>query len=378
MNAVPYLILCVFLLYLYLNENRTLAVLPIAAARMIAFVVLLIFIGLRGHIYSDFINYYLFFENLPDVFHLSSSTFEDWYFEPGFVLYSSAVKTLLPNYFCWVFVNTLVDLAVFSYVFKRYTCSRILPFVFFLAFNGLLIEFNLYRNVKAMDLFLLSIPYLEKRKILPYMLLNLLGMTFHTSSVIYLPLYFVLTREISKIVKWGGIIVANVIFLCKISIVNDFLNSLDIFQALAFYDRLAGHVEASEVSQTFSFGYVERTFSVLVFTSCYETLVAQRSSNRIFYNCFWMYYMTFLCFYEVQVLVDRIPALFMFSYWILYPNLLALNVWARKLIYAAVMFIVFVKVVIANNIPPARYENVLFGADDYHSRKEVYESFVDW
>lgn len=88
--------------------------------------------------------------------------------------------------------------------------------------------------------------------------------------------------------------------------------------------------------------------------------------------------MTFLCFYEVQVLVDRIPALFMFSYWILYPNLLALNVWARKLIYAAVMFIVFVKVVIANNIPPARYENVLFGADDYHSRKEVYESFVDW
>ena len=168
------------------------------------------------------INYYIFFENLPNLFNLTPSSFTDWYFEPGFTLYSSLVKTIIPNYFGWVFINTLIDLCVFNYVFKRYTDSSILPLLFFLAFNGLYIEFNLYRNIKAIDLFLLSLPYLEKKKPIPYMLLNICGMTFHMSSAVYLPLYFIINREIPKIVRWGGVIFANIVFLCQISIISDF------------------------------------------------------------------------------------------------------------------------------------------------------------
>lgn len=377
MTSLPYIIVCMVLFYLYLNENRTFKVFSVAGAQRTAFAILLIFIGLRGHIYSDFISYYKFFEELPNIFRLDSAFFSEWYFEPGYVIFSSIIKTVAPNYYAWVFINTLIDLLVFRYIFKRYTSSQILPFVFFLAFNGLFVEFNLYRNVKAIELFLLSIPFLEKKKMLPYMALNLLGMTFHSSSILYLPLYFLLDKNIPRYIHWGGIIISNIIFLGQLHVISDILNSLDIFQSLEAFDKLVSHADNSNNSYGISFGHIERTASVIIFTLLYDKLCNQNRSNRIFYNCFWFYYITFLCFYEVTVLTERIPILFVFGYWILYSNTVVLKYKYRQVIYALAMLLVIVKVYMSNNIPPAKYENILFGIESYETRRALYESFAD-
>ena len=377
MTAIPHIIVCIVLFYLYLNENGTFHVFSEKKAQNIAFILLLVFIGLRGHIYSDFIQYYRFFEQLPNLFELDIYFFSDWYFEPGYVLYSSILKTILPNYFAWVFVNTLIDLLIFRHVFKEYTSSQILPFIFFIAFNGLFVEFNLYRNVKSIELFLLSIPFLKQRKFLPYMLINLLGMSFHSTSIVYLPLYFVLDRELPAKVRWTGIIVANLIYLGQVHIISDLINSLGAFQSLAAFDKLAGHADKSDSSYGLSFGHIERTASILIFTVLYDRLCADRQTNRIFYNCFWLYYITFLCFYEVTVLTERIPILFVFGYWILYANTAVLNYKFRQIVYAFAMLLVTAKVFMSNNIPPAKYDNVLFGIESYETRRAVYESFAD-
>lgn len=373
MNAIPYIIITIVLFFLYQCECKKIRCgISISSARRISFVVLLLFIGCRGHIYSDFISYYPFYKKLPDIFNITKYTFTDILFEPGFIVYSSIIKTIIPDYFGWIFISTLIDLLVFNFVFKRYTSSRILPFIFFMAFNGLLIEFNLYRNIKAIDLFLLSLPYLEKRKLLPYMLLNILGMTFHSSSIVYIPLYFVLHKEIPKTIIWGGIIVANAIFLLKISVINDFVNSLSIFQAISFMDKLTGRVGNNEAAQAISLGYIERTFSIITFTLLYNKLVQQHKSNIIFYNCFWLYYTSFLFFYEIQVLVERIPTLFMFSYWILYPKIIIdLHFRERQIIYITSFLFVFLKIYAANISPAAKYENILWDTDNYEERKQI-------
>lgn len=376
MYAVPYLLLGLLLLFLYYNENRIITIVSVKKSRKIAFIIMLLFIGLRGHIYSDFINYYTFYNHLPDVYSLTRSSFTDWYFEPGFVLYSSIIKTIVPNYYGWVFLNTFIDLLVFYYVFNRYTYSSILPFLFFIAFNGLYIEFNLYRNVKAIDLFLISLPYLKRRKILPYMILNIIGMAFHTSSILYLPLFFILNKNIPKYIKWSGIIISNIIFIGQISIINDLINSLDIFQALRAFDSIANYTENSEVSYGISFGHIERTFGVILFTILYDKLCCQNDNNRIFYNCYWFYYIIFLTFYEVSVLTERVPLLFMFSYWILYPNVIALKLKYRQLILTVLIFLAFLKIYSSNTIPPAKYDNLIFGIEDYNSRKDTYDRYV--
>lgn len=369
MNSIPYLIVAAVLVLLYLCECRQTTWLSKRATGGVAFVVMLLFIGLRGHLYSDFINYYPFYNSLPDIFHLSTSTFRRYLFEPGFVVYSSLIKSLGAGYFGWVAISTLIDLAIYRHIFSRYTDSVVLPFLFFMAYNGLTIEFNLYRNAKAMDLFLLSLPYLEQRKAGRYMLLNLLGTTFHLSSVVYLPLYFLLNRRIGRAIRWGGIVFANIVVIGGISIIAELLASLDMFQAMAFYDKLSQHAAHSQAGYALSFGHIERTFTILLFTLLYERLERQRSSNRIFYNCLWLYYLLFMLLHEVEVFVDRVPTLFACGYWILYTNMATLKWRWRQVMLLLAIMLAMAKIAIANNGIAARYDNLLWHVKPYNSRR---------
>lgn len=368
-NALPYLILILILLWFYANERQSIRLLSPRAAGWSAFVLIFLFIGFRGHLYSDFINYFPFYEQLPTITRLDSSAMMSYLFEPGFVIYSSIIKSLGADYFTWVAIGSLIDLAVFRLTFRRYTGSVILPFIFFIAYNGLTIEFNLYRNAKAMDMFLLSLPYLERRRIMPYMLLNILGATLHISSLIYIPLYFLLHRNLGSRLRWGGIVFANILFLGNIGIVSEIIASLDIFQAMAFYDKLSAHAENSTAHYGLTFGYIERTFAIVLFTSLYAPMTRQRASNTIFYNALWLYYVTFLIFHEVEVFVDRIPTLFAFGYWILYSNLASLRWRWRQVILLVAILLAMLKIGIANRSIAARYENVIFGISDYHTRQ---------
>ena len=95
--AIPYIIIFGTLWFLYLNEvGRIKNGLSPKHSRNLAFSLLLVFIGLRGHLYSDFISYYPFFENLPTINKLNDIFQGN--FEPGFVIYSSVLKTIIPNY----------------------------------------------------------------------------------------------------------------------------------------------------------------------------------------------------------------------------------------------------------------------------------------
>lgn len=376
MNSIPYIIFTLILFFLYACETRKIKCgLTIKSVQNIAFVLLLVFIGLRGFVYSDFVAYYTFYEDLPNIFNLSSNDIADNIWEPGFIVYSSIIKTIIPNYFGWVFINTLIDLLVLRAFFKRYSSSLILPFIFFIAFSGLFMEFNLYRNTKAFSLFLLSIPYLEKRKMLPYMLLNILGATFHASSLIYLPCYWILTKNVPKVVVIGSSVVACVLYLLNIPLVGDLFNSMEAFQALEFYDKLNNHIENATVYTIGILRFVELLFAMLVFTMLYDKLCNKSKAIILFYNAFWLYFISYLLFYEVRVLIDRIPILFVFGCWILYPQVVSMKTKYRQLIYAFSILLVFIKIYTANTNPAAKYDNILTGIESYETRKTIYQKF---
>ena len=364
--SIPYIIVFWLLWFLYLNEKgRIKNGLSPQIAGILVFFIMLIFIGLRGHVYSDFVSYYPFFSDIPTINKLDN-IFQGL-FEPGFVIYTSILKTIAPNYFAWIFINTLIDLLVFRFVFKRYTHSLILPFIFFMAYQGLIIEFNLYRNAKAIDLFLLSLPYLQQRKILPYMLLNALGFTFHISAVIYLPLYFVLHREFPRWFVWSMLILANVIFFGNIHFILDLINNIGIFDNEDMIKKLIQY-QSTDKEYGFSFGYFERTGSILICTILYNKLIKQNPANLIFYNIALFYYLSFILFSDVAVFAERIPVLFIFSYWILFSNVVVLRYKFRRIIMSYLIIISLFKVTGSLNLM-CYYDNLLWGIQSYQERK---------
>lgn len=375
--SLPYLAIFLILLFLAFNEIGRLHVVSKKSSRIIAFFLMLFFIGLRGHLMTDFINYYPFFEHLPIITELSISDLDKLRFEPGFVIYSSIVKTILPDYYAWVFVNTLLDLLVLYYISRKFCLSTILLFIALLAYWGLEIEINLYRNSKAIMLFLLSLPYLLKRSIVPYMTLNLLGCLFHISAIMYLPLYFVLDREIPKVWVWGLFVFSNIVFFLGVSLSSYLQNLTTFVDGILGSDELSSKATSWQESKTygesygFSLGYLERLFFFILFTLQYQKLMAQRKTNILFYNSFVIFYFLFHVISPISSeIMKRISILFAFSYWFLIPNVLYLGKLKRFLLLAVVL-LCFLKIAIDNRSLMSRYHNIILSGEDNYSKRRM-------
>jgi len=371
--SLPYvaMIFILFLLKAYGQKSFKIAL-------YLTVVVLLLFIGLRGHIYTDYTSYYPFFQDLPSIPDLTLSGFYNEKFESGFIIYTSLIKTIIPNYFVWVFINCLIDLSVLYWFFKRYSVDPILSFILFTCILGLVIEGNLYRNSKSMMLFLLSIPYFNDRKVFPYIFINLIGSLFHISSLLYIPFYFILNRRYSVKILWFLFILINILFWLKIGVAELFFHQISVWFGI---DRIVSkflEYTASAEGYGLSFGYIERSFAFVLFLVFYNRLQEQNSVNRIFCNCFFIYYFSFYLFSDIAVVVERIPLLFVFSYWVLYPNVLPLlNARNRHMLSGFLVVFCFLKIATANADIMAMYDNLLFGIRSYEYRMSIFDRYYE-
>lgn len=377
--SLPYLAVFLILLFLAFNEIGRLHVVSKKNSRIIAFLLMLFFIGLRGHLMTDFISYYPFFEHLPIITELSISDLDKLRFEPGFVIYSSIVKTIFPDYYAWVFVNTLLDLLVLYYISRKFCLSTALLFMVLLVYWGLEIEINLYRNSKAIMLFLLSLPYLLKRSIVPYMALNLLGCMFHISAIVYLPLYFVLDREIPKAWVWGLFVFSNVVFFLGVSLSSQLQGLTTFVDGILGSDELSTKATSWQESKSygesygFSLGYLERLFFFVLFTLQYQKLMAQRTTNRVFYNAFIIFYFLFHTLSPISSeIMKRVSILFAVSYWFLISNFLCQLRLNHSFVFV-ILLLCSVKLSMTTSNLSMKYENLLFNAsvNDYTVKRFI-------
>jgi hypothetical protein len=86
-------------------------------------------------------------------------------------------------------------------------------------------------------------------------------------------------------------------------------------------------------------------------------------------NSFYLYSFIFLFFTEITIVTERVPALFIFSYWVLYPQIYAL-IQKNKKVSFLILFLFYglIKIVLGYNILPAQYDNILFKHKTYQER----------
>lgn len=338
-------------------------------------VILLFFFGLRGFVFTDWHLYYWAFKKFPSL-EYSGFYFHE-YFEYGYSVYTQIFKTLVPNYFVWVFLNTAIDIGVFMYIFRRYSRSYALSWALFIAFSGLIIEINLFRNVKAILLFLLAIPYLQRREMWKYMGMIALACLFHISALMYVPCYFFLHRRLNRIVPVAIFVVVNVVFFFKLYPTSYLVQYLPGADTGLMRKAVDYYVNADNM-QGISFGYIERFITFWMIFTFSGKLAKKNPANIIFCNAYYIFYSLWYLFSDVQVFVERFPLLFAFSYWIAWPNIIAAcrGERHRALQVAVVMLILFKVATFTNNIV-SRYDNLVTGISDIRERtadKKRFES----
>lgn len=354
------------------------------------------FFGLRGFVFSDWELYYALFEKISTIWDgglksvLSQDFTEDFAtdvnlgktgYEMGFIYFTVLFKSIIPDYFAWVFFNTVLDVLLLNVFFKRYSPYYALSFIIFITLGGTMIECNLMRNVKSILFFLFSLKYLQERRILPYMLINIAGVLFHSSSVVFFPLYFFLHRECPKWLMWAIFIVGVLLTLLQISYLQPLMISfadivggrlgvqIKLYFASEFYSRSYG----------ISLGLIERIITYLLLIFFKKKLVERNPGNIMFINAYLLYFVVFFYFSEIWVAVDRLSLLFVFTYWILYPELLALveNVYKRLVVLLVMVAFCSMKIITMNSNIFSKYDNLLFGIESIEKRSQIVYNELD-
>jgi hypothetical protein len=222
-------------------------------------------------------------------------------------------------------------------------------------------------------LFLLSIKCIGEKKIVKYLILNSIGCLFHISSIIYFPLYFLLNRKYPIKILLLLLLLGNFVYLFAI----DWIKNILIFLGSIISTRLELLLKYYTASEIFSssygigLGYLERQFSFFIILIFYGKLIKKSKDNVIFLNCIVIYWFIFLFCSEMLIIPQRITMLFVFSYWIIFPQLYTIISKKNKYIFLCILLIYGNLLLLQNNTIIHKYENILFGNSNYNQRLPI-------
>jgi hypothetical protein len=343
---------------------------------------LLLFFGLRGFIGWDWTIYYPAFKEIPSLFSFKQGLYTATRFDYGFVTYMAMVKSVWNNYNFFIFVNTLLDLIIltaFLRQFSRYSFS--LSCLVFVIMGGFYFETDILRSAKAILLFILSIKYIYERKLVPFLLITFTAILFHISAVLYLPLYFILHRKISKRTILIIFICGLAVFLLQVEYVRPFLLWFASLLGEKFTLLLEKYLQIAAYSSAYgiTIGLLERIITASLIIIYFDKLIRKDSFNRVFINTYLIYFIIFFYFAEIKIIPFRVGGMLSFAYWILYPALLTIIEKRNNRIIFIVCFFAYSLIKIAGMTDTVlyRYTNFLFGADDFSSRLKIFESVQD-
>ncbi len=352
--------------------------------RVITISSFLLFFGFRGFVGRDIFNYYDLFKALPTIWDWNSKTFSSYsYIEIGYRVYVTLIKSISANFSFFIFISVLIDVIVLDITFKRYSKYYVLSFILYIIMYGHVFEMEQLRNCKSVMLFLLSLPYLENKKFVPYLILNLIGLSFHSTSLIFIIAYFFLIREFSIYFYLSVFIVGNLLFLFKVEYIQSLFNFFGVFLDDGIVGKVNRYFNLSSYKNEFGFsiGYLERIITFILVCLIYRPkLIQQNRTNIIFINLYTLFFISFFFLSEMVVAVVRVSALFTFSYAIIYPNLYKEF---KLLIYKYIfMFLLTsyasMRLITYHSVIEYKYENILLDKININLRRDIQRKSYDY
>ena len=384
MLSLPYLALMLLLMILTLTQDQLSASLRQRMWIPCGFL-LVIFFGLRGYVGDDWMGYYPVYEfvQVKD-FHFNIFGHHSFRYEPAFAMLAYGCRVLAgPGGFLFFqFVVTVLQVALLLRFLRRYSDNLPFSVLIFLAMGGLIMLINTMRNTLALLIFLNGIHYITERKPWPYFGFCFVAMMFHMSSFLFFPLYFFLHRPINRWVYLVLFLGSYLIVLLKIPVMSLGMGLVADIIGGKIAHMVAAYLEDSNMNRlsfALSIGSLERLATGLAVFFYWDRLKALRRENVVFINALVFFFIFYFTFSEVREVGRRLSELFIYSYWIIWPDLLKClgHKWMRLCYVAFLCAYCGLKVVGTVGYPNTRYENVMTGFTHYNVRKQQHQDDME-
>lgn len=339
------------------------------------------FLGLRGFIGDDWTIYYVYFQKCS-LDKLSLNLFQigdEFTYEPGFTILVLLCKTLFSNYATLNMVCCLINVWLLYTFLRRYVKNVPLGFMIYMCMGGFIMSINLLRNTIAILIMANALHYITERKPIQYFGMCLIALSFHMSSLIYFPLYFFFNRVLNKWIFLAFFLVGIIFFLSGIKIVTPIVTYIAGILGERMQLLVENYTEILDSSRGISIGFLERVMSGTLVFCYYKKLCSLHSDAPLFINSFTLYSFFYFYFCEFDVMSSRLANLFVFSYWVLWPFLISVfsiknN---RRLFLSFLTIYSILKMIGTCSLPTYKYDNVLFGAENYFERLYIHDKYSD-
>lgn len=347
-------------------------------ATLFAITLFFIFFGFRGYVFTDWISYAKMMEDVTfgDIFQLTTVHEDAVVHEPGFTLLCWLCSLITRDYVFFVVVVTVIDLWLYLRFLKQWNVDNVaFSFMLLMAFEGIGIMFNLMRNQIAIFIFMNSLVYIVNRKPWQYMGCCLLALSFHLSSIVLFPLYFVLHRKTNKWVFLGIFIAFFLFYISQQSIVATGLQVLGLGGMLG--EKAELYTTFFSTSRALSItGTIEKFGLVTLIFLFYDKLNSNVKNFQVLVNCLLLYFFCYYVLAEFKTLSSRMSYIFVFPYWVVWIYIIkVMAIPNNKRLLAGVLYLYSVYMLALNiSTPVQQYDNVLFGAKSQNERLRILQS----
>ena len=160
--------------------------------KYISFAVLVCIASFAYMLGSDTPEYVYFYNHLVPIEELRANIVEQYRYQPGFVVFCSAIKAVSDNYLVYqIFHALVVNIAIFRFCGK-YSCNPYISLLAYVLINYLEFNFEIQRESLAVVCGLLFYEFYDKRKFLGSALFFVLAYFFHFSAIAILLIPFLI------------------------------------------------------------------------------------------------------------------------------------------------------------------------------------------
>ena len=184
---------------------------------IISFLQMFIIMSIRSiEVGADLERYIPFYERCKD--YSWTQIFEPGLKEYGYRIYNKILSLFL-NEQLFLMMTAGITLIGVYYVIKKYSKNYFLSIYIYISFNFFIFTFSGLRQAIAISLGMLSIKYIDERKFWKFLILILLASTFHMSSLILVPMYFLRNINVKPKILPLVAIVYFILFIARRQII---------------------------------------------------------------------------------------------------------------------------------------------------------------
>ena len=215
----------IFLLIMILINYIIIELIPIKNKKKvflnISFLELFLILLFRAP-FSDMINYINMFHYIGNI-PLGDLTNIDW--EYGYVLFNKIISTITLNDRWLIGIVSFITL-IGQYIFiKRYSKNYLITLILFIGLNFFNYHYILFRQEMALTIVLFSIRYIEKQKLIKFVMCIIIAMFFHQSALIFLLMLIAFKIPCTKKIRLYFIPIFGIVFILR-NILGSFLYDL--------------------------------------------------------------------------------------------------------------------------------------------------------